>query len=238
MPKASPSVKNCMKDRCFAPVANCMSGCLSNCTLFVLGYESIVSGSQISEPGTSENDPMKGSQSVQNISTVEFHQAQRLISLFFALCTKKPNLLQLVFNIYGRAPKAVKQPFVWTIEMLYDVYRDSSEETTSGTWNPTSSFLFILLFDLMQAIHRHIPIIIGALGPLYPELLSIISDPPEGSENLLTQVGRHNSIPMLSLLSRNEVFVTVEREREREEKNLILIHCNLYLQLRDIYIQG
>lgn len=65
----------------------------------------------------------------------------------------------------------------------------SSEETTSGTWNPTSSFLFILLFDLMQAIHRHIPIIIGALGPLYPELLSIISDPPEGSENLLTQVG-------------------------------------------------
>ena len=30
----------------------------------------------------------------------------------------------------------------------------------------------------------------------------------------------------------------VEREREREEKNLILIHCNLYLQLRDIYIQG
>ncbi|KAJ9674105.1 hypothetical protein PVL29_023574 [Vitis rotundifolia] len=154
--------------------------------------ETSVSGSQISEPGTSENDPMKGSQSVQNISTVEFHQAQRLISLFFALCTKKPNLLQLVFNIYGRAPKAVK-----------------------------------------QAIHRHIPIIIGALGPLYPELLSIISDPPEGSENLLTQVLKILTeektptphliaivkhlyetklkdatilIPMLSLLSRNEVL--------------------------------
>ena len=30
----------------------------------------------------------------------------------------------------------------------------------------------------------------------------------------------------------------VERERERKEKNLIHIHCNLYLQLRDIYIQG
>ena len=54
---------------------------------------------------------------------------------------------------------------------------------------PYLTLLFYLFLCLMQAIHRHIPIIIGALGPLYPELLSMISDPPEGSENLLTQVG-------------------------------------------------
>ncbi|XAR62039.1 hypothetical protein NMG60_11016620 [Bertholletia excelsa] len=41
---------------------------------------------------------------------------------------------------------------------------------------------------MMQAIHRHIPILIRTLGSSYSELLHIISDPPQGSENLLTQV--------------------------------------------------
>nr|GEX60040.1 hypothetical protein [Tanacetum cinerariifolium] len=40
----------------------------------------------------------------------------------------------------------------------------------------------------MQAIHRHVPILIRALGPSYKDLLKIISDPPQGSENLLTLV--------------------------------------------------
>lgn len=40
----------------------------------------------------------------------------------------------------------------------------------------------------MQAVHRHIPILIRALGSSYSELLHIISNPPHGSEHLLTQV--------------------------------------------------
>ncbi|KAH7847088.1 hypothetical protein Vadar_021712 [Vaccinium darrowii] len=106
--------------------------------------ETSISGSQFSEPGTSENDSMKGAQSD---SSVSFAEAQRHISLFFALCTKKPSLIQLVFDNYSRAPKAVK-----------------------------------------QAIHRHIPILMRALGSSYSDLLYIISDPPQGCENLLTQV--------------------------------------------------
>lgn len=107
--------------------------------------ETSVSGSQISEPGIFENDSAKGD--LQSVSSVSFAQAQQHISLFFALCTKKPRLLQLVFDNYSRAPKAVK-----------------------------------------QAVHRHIPILVRALGSSYSELLHIISDPPQGSENLLTQV--------------------------------------------------
>lgn len=41
---------------------------------------------------------------------------------------------------------------------------------------------------LLQAFHRHIPIVVRALGQSYSELLRIISDPPQGSENLLTVV--------------------------------------------------
>lgn len=44
------------------------------------------------------------------------------------------------------------------------------------------------LLGLLQAFHRHIPTLIRALGKSYSELLHIISNPPQGSENLLTLV--------------------------------------------------
>ncbi|CAN4122441.1 unnamed protein product [Withania somnifera] len=110
--------------------------------------EASVSGSQISEPGFSENDYVRPAASdSQSDSELSLAQAQRLISLFFALCTKKFSLLHLVFDTYARAPKAVK-----------------------------------------QAVHRHMPILIRAIGSSCSEMLHIISDPPQGCENLLTQV--------------------------------------------------
>ncbi|XP_058080830.1 uncharacterized protein LOC131228998 isoform X2 [Magnolia sinica] len=160
---------------------------------YVGNQETSVSGSQNSEPGASESDSMKGVQPAsQSAPTMFLSQAQRKMSLFFALCTKKPRLLQLVFDIYGRAPKAVK-----------------------------------------QAIHRHVPILVRTIGSSYSELLCIISDPPEGSENLLMLVlqilaeettpsadliatvkhlyetklkGAAILIPMLSSLSKDEVL--------------------------------
>ncbi|CAN6678824.1 unnamed protein product [Malus baccata var. baccata] len=141
------------------------------------------------ESGNTENDSTRKDQPV---SAMSFPEVQRLISLFFALCTKKPSLIELVFNTYGHAPKAVKQAF-----------------------------------------HRHIPVLIRALGSSYSELLKIISDPPQGSENLLmlvlqilTQETSPSAdliatvkhlyetklkdvtilIPMLSALSKNEVL--------------------------------
>ncbi|KAK6940297.1 Symplekin C-terminal [Dillenia turbinata] len=73
-------------------------------------HEPSISGSQVSETATSENDSMKAVQTVsQNAPMVSSLDAQHLISLFFALCTKKPGLLQLVFDVYGRASKSVKQ---------------------------------------------------------------------------------------------------------------------------------
>ena len=47
--------------------------------------------------------------------------------------------------------------------------------------------------------------------------------------------------PFISIKAANKAFEEikyVERERERKEKNLIFHSSNLYLQLRDIYIQG
>ncbi|XP_039055425.1 symplekin-like isoform X5 [Hibiscus syriacus] len=121
------------------------------------------SGSQLSEPRASGIDPGNTESASNSLSVVSFPEAQRLISLFFALCTKKPSLLQLLFDIYGRAPKVVKQAF-----------------------------------------HRHMPIVIRALGQSNSQLLRIISDPPQGSENLLTlvlQVLTQETTPSLDLVA-------------------------------------
>ncbi|OIV96622.1 hypothetical protein TanjilG_28479 [Lupinus angustifolius] len=104
--------------------------------------------SKVPESTISENESARVAKSMpQSVPSISFSDAQRLISLFFALCTKKPSLLWIVFNVYWQAPKTVKQAF-----------------------------------------HRHIPILVRALGQSHSELLQIISDPPRGSENLLTLV--------------------------------------------------
>ncbi|KAK8623473.1 hypothetical protein V6N13_118357 [Hibiscus sabdariffa] len=170
------------------------------------------SGSQLSEPRDSGIDSSNTESASNSASVVSFPEAQRLISLFFALCTKKPSLLQLLFDIYGRAPKIVKQVF-----------------------------------------HRHIPIVIRALGQSSSQLLQIISDPPQGSENLLTLVLQILTqettpppdlvatvkhlyetklkdatilIPMLSSLSKNEVLPIFPRlvDLPLEKFQLALAH--------------
>ncbi|XP_027353626.1 uncharacterized protein LOC113864276 isoform X2 [Abrus precatorius] len=119
---------------------------------------------EVLESTISENDSARVAKPmIQSVPSISFSEAQRLISLFFALCTKKPSLLQIVFNVYGQAPRTVKQAF-----------------------------------------HRHIPIVVRALGQSYSELLRIISDPPQGSENLLTlvvQILTQDTTPSSDLIS-------------------------------------
>ncbi|KAF5193841.1 Symplekin [Thalictrum thalictroides] len=86
------------------------------------------------------------SSSSPSTSSSSISEAQRRMSLYFALCTKKHSLFHKVFVIYNSIPEAVK-----------------------------------------QAVHRQIPILVRTIGTS-SELLAIISDPPTGSENLLTQV--------------------------------------------------
>ncbi|MQM12157.1 hypothetical protein Taro_045069, partial [Colocasia esculenta] len=126
--------------------------------------EASTSDSQL-DPSPVERLNTKVAQSgLQSASAVSFTKAQQHSSLFFALCTKKPNLLQFVFDIYGRAPKAVKQSINW-----------------------------------------HAPDLVRKLGSSCPELLNIISNFPEGSENLL-MLDAAIVIPILSSLSKEEVL--------------------------------
>jgi symplekin len=59
--------------------------------------------------GNSDIPSQQDLQTSREVSVISISEAQRLISLFFALCKKKPSLLRLVFEVYGRAPKMVNQ---------------------------------------------------------------------------------------------------------------------------------
>lgn len=108
------------------------------------GEESVTEAKGFSAENTAESDSQQVS---RQTSTVSMAKAQRCMSLYFALCSKKHGLLHKVFIIYGHAPKAVK-----------------------------------------QAVHRHIPTLVRAIGSSSSELLQILSDPPHGSESILLQV--------------------------------------------------
>ncbi|TVU35442.1 hypothetical protein EJB05_17332 [Eragrostis curvula] len=71
--------------------------------------ETSVSASHIPDAGYSESGSSKASFVSPKQSAVSVSEAKRHTSLFFALCTKRPSLLQHLFNIYGRSPKIVKQ---------------------------------------------------------------------------------------------------------------------------------
>ncbi|KAL0680428.1 hypothetical protein Bca4012_047275 [Brassica carinata] len=90
--------------------------------------------------------PVSGAGMDSSLEATSVTEAQRCLSLYFALCTKKHALFVHVFSIYKDASDPVK-----------------------------------------QAIHRQIPILVRTMGSS-SELLKIIADPPNGSENLLMQV--------------------------------------------------
>lgn len=66
--------------------------------------------------------------------------------------------------------------------------------------------ILMCAFWMLQAFHRHIPVLIRALGSSYSELLKIISDPPQGSENLLMLVGVIFPVLLLVFLILNTVL--------------------------------
>ncbi|KAM0887407.1 hypothetical protein ACQ4PT_029064 [Festuca glaucescens] len=62
---------------------------------------------------------------LENLSSVA--DAQTLMSLYFALCTKKHSLLQRVFAIYGSLPQAAKQAVHKQVPILIRTIRSSTD---------------------------------------------------------------------------------------------------------------
>ncbi|KAL6012750.1 hypothetical protein ACLOJK_003239 [Asimina triloba] len=155
--------------------------------------ESSLSVSQNSEPGVSESDSVKGAQPTSpNAPAMSLSHAQRNMSLFFALCTKKPSLLQLVFDIYGRAPKAVKQAIHRHVPILVRNLGSSYLELLRIISNPSrgSENLLTLVLQILSEESTPSTDLIATVKHLYETKLKDAA--------IL--------IPMLSSLSKDEAL--------------------------------
>ncbi|CDY11784.1 BnaC03g57940D [Brassica napus] len=83
---------------------------------------------------------------------------------------------------------------------------------------------------MVQAFHRHLPILIRELGSSYKELLHIISDPPKGSENLLTLVLQ---ILTQEVAPSSDLIATVKHLYETKLKDVSILIPLLSLLTKD-----
>ncbi|KAL5550451.1 hypothetical protein UlMin_000627 [Ulmus minor] len=83
----------------------------------------------------------------QSVSSLSISDAQRCMSLYFALCTKKHSLFRQVFVVFNSASKAVKQAVDRHIPILVRTMGSSSDLLEIISDPPTESEL------LMQVLH-------------------------------------------------------------------------------------
>lgn len=160
--------------------------------------ETSVGGSQVSDPGTSENDSMKSSQpTLHGSSTLSLSEAERHISLLFALCMKKPCLLRFVFDAYGRAPRAVKEAVHEHIPNLITALGSSDSDLLRIISDPPpgSEHLLALVLQVLTQETTPSSDLIATVKHLYETKLKDVT--------IL--------IPMLSSLSKNEVLPVFPR---------------------------
>eukprot|EP01018_Ginkgo_biloba_P004266 Gb_23976 [translate_table: standard] len=141
--------------------------------------------SGITGENSAENDQLS---SIQNLTTVSITEAQRCMSLYFALCTKKHALLQQVFSVYRNAPKAVKQAVQRHIPILIRTIGSSSEllriisDPPPGSENLLMQVLHILTdgttpsTDLIATVKRLYETKLKDAGILIPVLSSLTKD--------------------------------------------------------------
>ncbi|CAO2171108.1 unnamed protein product [Urochloa humidicola] len=131
-----------------------------------------VSGSQIPDAGCSESGSFKTSLVSPKQSAVSLSEAKRYISLFFALCTKRPTLLQYLFNVYGRSPKVVKQCIHWHMPSLVSNLGSSCPEMLNIIHNPPEGSvpLITLILQTLTDESTPSPDLVAAVKQLYNTL--------------------------------------------------------------------
>ncbi|KAF8676232.1 hypothetical protein HU200_047103 [Digitaria exilis] len=131
--------------------------------------ETSVSGSQIQDAVCSESGSSKVS---PKQAAVSLSEAKRHTSLFFALCTKRPSLLQHLFNVYGRSPKVVKQCIHWHMPSLVNNLGSSCPEMLNIIHNPPEGSVHLITLILQTLTDNSTPSaeLVAAVKQLYNTL--------------------------------------------------------------------
>ncbi|GAB2256376.1 hypothetical protein Droror1_Dr00010154 [Drosera rotundifolia] len=151
--------------------------------------------SQLSQHGGPTTNKMKAADPLSlSGSSVSSPEAKRLMSLYFALCTKRPSLLRLVFNVYGQAPKIVKQTMQEFLHLM---------PILTGASGPPSPELLHIISDPPSGSEDLLRLVLELLmkSPPSPNLVATVIHLYETKLKDATIL-----IPMLSSLSKHEVL--------------------------------
>ncbi|MCO5588873.1 hypothetical protein L7F22_042833 [Adiantum nelumboides] len=123
---------------------------------------------------------------------VSVGEAQRCMSLYFALCTKKVPLLRQLFDVYEHAPKAVRQAAHRNMPVLIRTIGSTSSDLLQLLSDPPlgSKNLLLLVLHLLTDADAPSPALIAIVKKLYESKMK--------DARLLT--------PILSSLSKAEVL--------------------------------
>lgn len=181
-------------------------------------------GKPSSSRGQQSDNALKSSTHLdQNVMSSLISEAQRCMSLYFALCTKVliglHSLPSCAFSYFNSCSELICQilmllcrsilfsgkfsQYIKTYQRLQkrcSPYLNHKLYLCDRCCSAISSTAFFKTIGAVQAVHRQIPILVRTVGSS-PELLAIISDPPTGSEDLLMKVFRIRQCTLWSILN-------------------------------------
>ncbi|KAJ7553566.1 hypothetical protein O6H91_06G103400 [Diphasiastrum complanatum] len=210
---------------------------------------------------TTDASLQKNSGTNSNVSMLE---AQRCMSLYFALCTKKHSLLERLFSVYGRAPKPVKQAIHRHIPILIRTIGSSSADLLKIISDPPAASENLLLpvihsltegstpsTELIRTVKQLyetklkdavflIPIL-SALSkdevlPIFPRLVDL---PPEKFQVALARIlqGSAHTGPALTPAEVLIALHGIDHQRDSVPLKKVTDACSACLQQRTVFTQ-
>ncbi|KAG9453394.1 hypothetical protein H6P81_006298 [Aristolochia fimbriata] len=199
----------------------------------------------------------------QSISSAGAAEAQRCMSLYFALCTKKHSLLRQIFVIYKDLPKAAKQAVHRHIPILVRTIGTSSEllaiisappdgsesllmqvlqTLTEGT--VPSPELVLTVRKLYDSKLKDVEILIPILAslskdevlPIFPQLVNLPPDKFQTAVSKLLQGSPHAS-PSLTPAELLIAIHGIDPERDGVPLKKVMDACSACFEQRQVFTQ-
>ncbi|KAG0626679.1 hypothetical protein M758_2G143300 [Ceratodon purpureus] len=197
-------------------------------------------------------------------SEVTLSEAQRCMSLFFALCTKKHALLRQLFQVYGRSPKAVKQAVHRHIPILFRTIGSSSQELLQLIADPPTGSEYLLLqvlhtltdgtepskelistvktlYDVKSQDATYLIPVLSSLSkdevtPIFPRLVDLSSDKFQAALARILQGSAHTG----PALTPAEVLIAlhgIDPHKDAVPLKKVMDACSTCLQQRTVFTQ-
>ncbi|XP_026660999.2 symplekin isoform X2 [Phoenix dactylifera] len=214
-------------------------------------------------PSLDKNELTSDNPLDQNTTSSSISEAQRCISLYFALCTKKHSLLRRIFAIYKCIPKAAKQAVHRHIPILVRTIGTSPELLGIISDPPTGSESLLMLVlqtltdgvvpsqDLISSVKKlyhskfqDVDILIPVLSflskdeilPIFPQIVNLPLDKFQAGLTRMLQGSPHTG----PCLSPPEILIAIhgiDPEKDKIPLKKVMDACSACFEQQNVFTQ-